>query len=58
MKKTKLTYADIVALQFIVKMFQEDHPLAQKDSMHFERLRIKLIVMMAEMEYLKNRENA
>jgi hypothetical protein len=57
MKKTKLTYADIEALEFIVRMFQKDCTLTQKDSMRFEALRIKLIVMRAEIEYLKNRES-
>jgi hypothetical protein len=57
MKKAKLTYAEIEALEFLVRMFQKDYKLAQRDSMQFEALRIKLIVMRAEMEYSKNRES-
>ena len=57
MKKTTLTYAEIEALEFLVRMFQKDYKLAQRDRMQFEALRIKLIVMRAEIEYLKDRES-
>lgn len=58
MKKTKLTYADIEALEFAIRMFQQSWTLSQKTSIQFEALRIKLIVMRAEMEYSKKRESA
>ena len=57
MKKTKLTYADIEMLQFALAAFQDTFWMSKAQSIQYEALRIKLIVMRAEIEYLKNRES-
>jgi hypothetical protein len=57
MKKTKLTYADIEKLAFIVRIFMEDHKMTKMQFVELDALRTKLIVMRAEMEYLKGRES-
>jgi len=57
MKKTKLTYADIEMLQFALAAFQDTFWKSRVQTIRYEALRIKLIVMRAEIEYLKNRES-
>jgi len=57
MKKTKLTYADIEMLQFALKAFQDSFWKSRVQTIRYEALRIKLIVMRAEIEYLKNGES-
>ncbi len=50
MKKTALTYADIEKLQYILRNYSEN--TFQHDP-ELELLKLKLIGMRAEMEYLK-----
>ncbi len=57
MKKTQLTYADIEMLEFVLRMFIQDYKMTKLHASQFEALRIKLIVMRAEIEYSKKRES-
>ena len=57
MKKTKLTYADIEMLEFVLRIFMQDHKMTKLHALQFEALRIKLIIMRAEIEYSKKRES-
>lgn len=57
MKKTQLTYADIERLEFVLRMFIQDYKMTKLQASQFEALRIKLIVMRAEIEYSKKRES-
>ena len=57
MKKTKLTYADIERLAFIVKCFMGDYKMNKMQRAELCALMRKLIVMRAEIEYSKSRES-
>jgi hypothetical protein len=50
MKKTALTYADIEKLQYILRNYSET---TLQNDQELESLKLKLIMMRAEMEYLK-----
>jgi hypothetical protein len=56
MKKIKLTYADIELMQSVLNNLKFDYVMSDNMQKKVEGLYIKLIVMRAQLEYLKARE--
>jgi len=54
MKKTALTYAEIEKLQYILRNYSQGYSQTDQE---LESLILKLIMMRAEMEYLKQENN-
>jgi hypothetical protein len=54
MKKTALTYAEIEKLQYILRNYSNN---TTQHNQELESLILKLIMMRAEMEYLKQENN-
>lgn len=56
MKKIKLTYADIELMQSVLNNLKFDYVMSDNMQKKVEGLYTKLIVMRAQLEYLKARE--
>lgn len=57
MKNTKLSYQEIEELQFLLRMHMEEYKnvMPELTRNNLEKLKMKLIMMRSELEYLKNK---
>lgn len=56
MKKAELTYEEIETLQFILRNLGSDYYMSESMEKKVDTLCMKLIAMIAQLEYLKMKE--
>jgi len=56
MKKTYLTCEDMERLLFVLKLFMDNTGMSAESRAKFQSIRLKLIMMRAETEYLNKRK--